>query len=56
MLQTHCPHCKGSGITRIHWVKVPLWLPCDCVLEASDSGLNPGEPTPEIPELCLFLR
>ncbi len=25
-----CPQCKGSGITRLDWVKVPIWQACAC--------------------------
>ena len=33
----NCPHCQGSGITRLDWVKVPVWQACIC---APTGGLS----------------
>jgi hypothetical protein len=29
-----CPQCKGSGLTRLDWVKVPVWQACACTPSA----------------------
>lgn len=30
-----CPHCQGTGITRLDWVKVPVWQACSCAPAAA---------------------
>ena len=53
-----CPHCQGSGLTRLDWIKVPIWQACSCASTAA-LGLpitwnwmkesNPSVATPGLP-------